>query len=153
MENTEEDHLPELGLQVDAEVTQHLKNSAKWGKFIAIIMFVVCALLLVLGIIKIKMVNTILSRLTTSSYFVLGEQDDIVLIALVVVLAGMLAASYFLLLNFSVKIKKALQTDNVTELNAGLKSLKVFFIITTAFAMIGLVKDIIDLVKYLINLF
>ena len=141
----EQDHLAELGLQVDAEVTQYLKNSAKWSRFIAIIMFVVCALLLVLGITKIKIVNTLLSRLTTNSYFVLGELDDAVLIAIVLLLVALLAAIYILLFNFSVKIKRALATDNVAELNAGLRSLKVFFIITTVFAVMGLAKSIIDL--------
>jgi hypothetical protein len=53
---------------------------------------------------------------------------------------------YYFLYNFSQKIKTALLTENTADLNAGLKSLKIFFIITTSFAIISLLNTIAQMI-------
>jgi hypothetical protein len=144
MEDLQNDYLTHVGLQVDDEVRQQLTSSAKWTKFISIVMFVACGLILIFGIIGGAAMATTFSRFG-SSYSMLGNFTGPVLIAIVVVCVAILAVVYYFLYNFSQRITRALIADSSTELNAGLKSLKTFFIITTIFAILSLLTSIYNL--------
>ena len=50
MENSTQDHLENVDLQIDNQVRQQLSEAGRWTKFIAIVMFIACGLLLVFGI-------------------------------------------------------------------------------------------------------
>ncbi len=147
MENSEhDDHLIEMDLHMDDDVRQQLYEAGKWTKFISIVMFVACGLLLLVGLLGgASLLSVFRSLGATYGYF--GEFGGVVLIAIIVVFVGVLALVYYFLFTFSRKIKTALLTNNTTDLNAGLKSLKIFFIITTVFAMISLLNTISQLFR------
>jgi len=144
MENMEQDHLTEMDLNIDSDVRQQLYESAKWTKFISIVMFVACGLLLLVGILGGTAFFSMFRSLS-SSYGFLDEYAGAVLIIIVLIVVAVMALVYYFLFNFSQKIKTALLTDNTADLNAGLRSLKIYFIITTVLAMISLLNSISQL--------
>lgn len=145
MENMEQDHLTEMDLHIDADVRQQLHEAGKWTKFISIVMFVACGLLLLAGILGSVAFLSVFRSLG-AGYGFLGDFGGAALIIIVVVIVAVLGLVYYFLFNFSKKIKTALLSDNTADLNAGLKSLKIFFIITTVFAIISLLNSIYKLV-------
>jgi len=141
MENMEDDHLTEMDLRVDADVRQQLQDAGKWTRFISIVMFVGCGLLLMLFIIGGARFLSVFSTLR-SAYGFLGEFGFAAIFIVVLIVIAVVALIYYFLFNFSQKIKTALVTENTADLNAGLRSLKIFFIITTVFAMLSLLNTI-----------
>ena len=144
MENSEQDHLAEMDLQLEGEVRHQLNDAAKWSKFISIVVFIACGLVLVFG--------TMGGAAIFNSFRRLGNVGDIftgfggsMLIVVIFFIVAVVALVYYFLFNFSGKIKNALITENIAELNAGLRSLKIFFIITTVFAILSLLNTIIKL--------
>jgi len=113
-------------LQVDHESTIYLRETAKWAKFLAILGFVWCGILLLIG----------LAILANKSAYRPGYM------AWVSVLYMALAAVYFLpciyTLNFAGKMKTALQNNDQGHLNASLKNLKSSFRYLGIMAIVGL---------------
>jgi hypothetical protein len=107
-------------------------------------MFVACGLILIFGVIGGSFLSTAFEKLGTGYPF-LQEISSVLLIGIVVFVAAVLAFVYYFLFNFSKKIKVALLSESTVEFNAGLKSLKIFFIITTVFAMLSLLSNIYSL--------
>ena len=141
----EQDYLAEMDLQIDADVRQQLHQAGKWTKFISIVMFAACGLLLLAGILGGAAFFAAFRSLG-GGYSFLSGFGGATLILLVLIVVGVLGLLYYFLFNFSKKIKTALLSENTADLNAGLKSLKIFFIITTVFAIISLLNSIYKLV-------
>lgn len=141
MENFNQDHLTNMGLDLDREVRLQLNEAAKWSKFIAIVMFVASGLILIFGIAGGAALTATLRKLG-GCYGFLGDFDGALLIAVFVFVAAVLALVYYFLFNFSQKTKAALLSENTADFNAGLKSLKTFFIITTVFAILSLLSTL-----------
>ena len=141
MENLQNDHLSEMDLQLDGEVRQQLYDAGKWARFISIVMFVACGLMLFFGIVGGAAILSALNKLGSTREF-FGELNGTVFLVIVVFVIVAVAVVYYFLFNFARKIKNALISENTAELNAGLKSLKIFFIITTVFAILSLLNSI-----------
>jgi len=141
MENMEQDHLDEIDINIDADVRRQLHETSKWTKFISIVMFVACGLMLLVGILGGAVFFSAFRKIG-GGYGFLGDLGGATLIIIIVVIVAVIGVIYYFLYNFSQKIKTALISDNTAELNAGLKSLKIFFIITTLFAIISLLNNI-----------
>ena len=145
MENMEQDQLTEMDLHIDSEVRQQFYEAAKWSKFISIVMFVACGLLLLVGILGGAAFFSVFKNIA-AGYRFFGDFGGAAFIIVVLVFVAVLGLVYYFLFNFSQKLKTALLTDNTADLNAGLKSLKIFFIITTVFAIISLLNSISQLI-------
>lgn len=144
MDNLQHDQLGNMGLEIDNDVRIQFNEAAKWTKFISIVMFVACGLLLIVGLLGGAALVSALKTLG-STYEVFGEFNGAILIIIIVIVVGVLALVYYFLFNFSKKIKMALLSESTADLNAGLKSLKIFFIVTTVFAILSLVSNIYNL--------
>jgi hypothetical protein len=145
MENFNQDHLTNMDLEMDREVRLQLNEAAKWSKFISIVMFVASGLILIFGIVGGAALTGVLRKFGRT-YDVLGGFDGAVFIAIIAFIAVVLALVYYFLFNFSQKIKTALLSENTADFNAGLKSLKTFFIITTVFAILTLLSTVYNMV-------
>jgi hypothetical protein len=145
MENTDQDFLTELDITIDSDVRQQLYEAGKWTRFISIVMFVICGLLLLIGVFG-GAVFLSAFRSLGGRYGFLGDFGGVALILAATVIAAALAVVYYFLFNFSQKIKTALLTENTADLNTGLKSLKIFFIITTSIAIISLLNTVVRLI-------
>ena len=147
MENSEQDHLTNMDLQIDNQVRQQLGEAGKWTKFISIVVFIVCGLLLILGIIGGATIGNSFRRFEEiygSAVFFNSTFMVIVILLFVVILT----LTYYFLFNFSSKIKNALLSDNTVELNTGLKSLKTFFIISTVLAILSLLVSLYNFINH-----
>jgi hypothetical protein len=145
MENFNQDHLTNMGLDLNGEVRLQLNEAAKWSKFIAIVMFIASGLILIFGIAGGAALTAALRKLG-GGYDFLGDFEGAVLIVVFVFVAAVLALVYYFLFSFSQKTKVALLSENTADFNAGLKSLKTFFIITTVFAILGLLSSIYNMI-------
>ncbi len=146
MENLQHDHLTNMDLQIDDQVRQQLNESGKWAKFISIVMFGACGLILLAGIAGGATIGNIFKRFG-SAYDVFGGFNGAVFIIIIVFVVAIVAFVYYFLFNFSRKIKTALLSENTSEFNTALKSLKTFFIITTVFAILSLLSNIYNIFK------
>lgn len=146
MENLQQDHLNEMGLQIDGDVRQQLAVASKWAKFISILVFVGCGLLLVFGVAGGAAIMSAFNRFGSfSNYF--GEFGGTFFIIIVVFVVAVFCAVYYFLYAFAQKVKNALLSENTSDLNAGLRSLKTFFVITTIFAILSLLNTLITLFR------
>ena len=141
MENNQQDLLGNTDLQVDGHAKMQLGETAKWGKFIAIVMFILAGLIIIFGLIAGAALSGTFRRLG-GAYDILGGFEGPVLIIVFVFIAAVIALIYYFLYQFSVKVKAAVVTENKQDLGTALKSLKTFFIITTVLAILGLLINI-----------
>lgn len=146
MENSTQDHLTNMDLHIDNQVNQQLNESAKWAKFISIVMFISCGILLIFGLIGGAFLNDVFRRLGRG-YGNESFMNGGVLIVLILFIVAVLGVVYYFLFIFSQKIKNALVRENTPELNAGLKSLKIFFILTGVLSILSLLINLLNLIK------
>jgi uncharacterized membrane protein len=143
MEQMNTDQLSGTGLQVDSEVRQHFADGAKWSKFIAVTMFIACGLILLIGLAASSTLATAFSRFGSFGSF-MGMGAGIFMIVLILGIA-IFAMLFYFLFNFSSKIKSALITGNSDSMNAGLSSLKIYFIIAGIFGILSLLMTLYSL--------
>lgn len=120
-----------FGLNIDDPIRNHLFETARWGRFLAIIGFIVCGLLVVLGIYFVTSVNT--SPGGYRGRYDMYDQGSAfeglgTMMAVVYVLMALL---YFFpclfLLRFSGKMKAALAANDQAQLTSSFQNLKVLF--------------------------
>ena len=115
-------------LQVDHETTSYLSETAKWAKFLSIVGFVMCGLLLLAALFAGTLMSTI-SRIGGSGAYESGLMAGSgILIGAIYVAVG---ALYFLpclyLYRFATKMQVALRQNDQVNLNRSLGSLKSCF--------------------------
>jgi Family of unknown function (DUF5362) len=126
-EQNESQNSPLFDLSIDQTVRSHLSETARWGKFLAIVGLIFCALFVVLGIFMATSFNSIQS---SSGYY--RETSPMagfgVLAAVVYIIVALL---YFFpclfLLRFSNKMKTALAANSQEDLTASFQNLKVLY--------------------------
>lgn len=135
-----DDQLSNMGLQLDNEARQQLSDIGKWAKFISIVVFSGCGLLLLIGSFAGSAMASVFKMKQFLTLF--GEQTVLIFMAILIFVVGLVVAVYFFLFNFSVKVKQGLLAENTQMVNAGLKSLKIYFIITTVVAILSLLSTV-----------
>lgn len=139
-----------FGLSIDPISKNHLSEAARWAKFLAIMGFIMCGLIVIGGIFAGSMFETLTA---TNRYERFDESMEVntkglgALAAIVYILVALL---YFFpclfLYNFAVKMKTALIANNQDTLNTSFQNLK------KTFRYVGIVT-IIVLSFYVIALF
>ncbi len=143
MEQFGQDKLNDVGLQVDHEVRQQLTESSKWARFIAITVFSFCGLMVLVGVAASSVFMNAFSRV--SSLGSLGGASAAVLSVVIVIVVAIVAVVYYFLYNFAVKVKAAMLSEDNEKFNAGISSLKIFFIITTIGGIISLLASLYNI--------
>ena len=136
----EENILPNtLGLQIDNGNIPYLTEAAKWGKFLAVIGFIMCALLIITGLLAGSFFASSLAQVDRE----LGAMSTLST-TFVSIWFILIALLYFFpslyLFNFASKMRIALLHDDQVSLNTAFKNLKsclkfwgVLFIIVLCF--------------------
>ncbi len=145
MEQFGYDKLNDVGLQVDNEVRQQLNESSKWAKFISITMFSFCGVMLLVGVVASTAITGVLKKVL--GYDAFGYADTGIIIGIILIVVAIVAIVYYFLYNFSAKIKAALVSEDNEKLNAGISSLKIFFIISAIGSIITLLASVYNLLK------
>ena len=127
--NMEQNQQPLFGLSIDGQSKNFLAESAKWGKFLAIIGFIVCALIIILGIFMATASSEMDSAFRQYGAGGSGDFEGLgVVMAVVYILVALI---YFFpclyLLRFSNHMKTALATDNLSSLTTSFQNLKSMF--------------------------
>ncbi len=146
MENYNNDQLSSIDLQVDNEVRQELTESAKWAKFISIVMFVAAGLILLFGVLGGSLIMGVLGKMG-NGLGAMVEYGGGILIAIVLVVVIFFTVVYYFLYRFSTKIKSAILTENVIDMKEAFSSLKLFFIISTVVSIFTLLISIYNMFK------
>jgi hypothetical protein len=126
MEQTPESSL--FGLSIDPATKNHLGEAARWAKFLAIVGFIMCGLIVVLGIFF----GSIFAGMT-GRY---GRYDSDVdmggaLATSMAIMYVFIAVLYFFpclfLFRFATKMKAALASNDQETLNGSFQNLKIMF--------------------------
>lgn len=114
-----------IGLQLDATLQASLANTARWARFLAIVGFVMCGLMVLMAF----SVGSIMSMVgqQTSSLMFMGSYMS----GFVIVIYLLVALLYFFpclyLFRFARKTRMALHEQNQQELDASFRNMERFF--------------------------
>jgi hypothetical protein len=115
-------------LSIDHESYSHLSETARWAKFLAIVGFITCGIIVIMSFF----IGSILASSAFSAYGN-GGSGGLSAIggAFITAVYLIIAVIYFFpclfLYHFSVRLKTALKTNDQTKLNQSLKSQKTLF--------------------------
>lgn len=140
MENQQQDHLSQMDIQIDNGARHQLNEAAKWGKFLSLVIFIGCALMLLFGIIGGSALVKTFGAITPAA--VSWGEYGALFIGIIVFVVAIISFVYYFLYQFSVKVKSALMSENPDQFNAAIKSLKTFFIITTIAGGLSLLSSL-----------
>jgi len=147
MDNIKTDQLTNLDLEIDEGATEAFSSAIKWTRFISIVVFCFCGLLffafLAGGSDFIEGFNKGLQKYNGSFF---GLDGTTLLIGIIAVII-FVAVVYYFLFNFSAKTKNALVAENTGELGKGLKSLKIYFILYSAFSAISILLMLYSIIE------
>ena len=115
-----------FSLEVDSIAKNHLADTAKWARFLAIVGFASLGILLIFSIVAI------IGVMNKTTHDPFGEPvDSTSEITGTIIGSLMIVALYFFpcffLMKFANKMKRAIETDDGASLNEALKNLKVTF--------------------------
>ncbi len=120
----EENFVPDTFLlQVDNGNIPYLKEAAKWAKFLAIIGFVVCAILLLIAIFFSSLFTSSLSEISSETG-TSSNLESIIVIIYAVVIVILYFFPLFYLYSFSAKMQTAISHNDQISLNASFRNLK-----------------------------
>ena len=120
MENLENNLPVENSMMNNMEIKSYLMETAKWGKFLAIVGYVVMGLLVLLAIVMMFAMSVV-SQFAQSKFplWMLG--------LVYILLAGIYYIPVTYLYKFSVQMQKAIQMQNEGLLTSGFQNLKSLF--------------------------
>jgi len=120
----EENFTPDvLSLQVDAGNTHYLTEAAKWAKFLAIVGFVTCTILLLVAIFFGATLTSSISELNSDVAAPSGV-ENVILIFYVVIIVVLYFFPLLFLYNFGAKLNTAIKHNDQVSLNTAFRNLK-----------------------------
>jgi hypothetical protein len=147
-QNTENSSLFEL--QIDHNATAYLKEAARWAKFLSIVGFVFCGLMIIIGIFAGSIFTFIFSRMNPEGFG--GAGVGVFFTVIYILLAALNFFPCLYTYNFATKAQTALRNNDQEQLNLSLKNLKslyrflgILMIIVLGFYAIAIVFGLIGL--------
>jgi len=143
MNDLKPDQLTHFDVQYDSDAKTSLYNTGKWTRFLTISVFIFSAMFFLIVLFGATMYKQLLATVWPSVEEMGSAVFFAILIAALVVIAIYVSAFYFLYV-FSTKIKRGLLSDDTVTINAGLQSLKIYFIISTILSAIALMVNFLS---------
>jgi len=131
-----------FGMNVDQTGKAHLAEAARWGKFLSIIGFIICGLIVLVGIFASTFFNLMVNRYDRSSYSDLPAPSQgfgIIMAIYYIVIAVVYFFPCLFLYRFANKMKTALESNDQELLNGSFQNLKATFRFIGILTLIGLV--------------
>jgi hypothetical protein len=132
-----------LELQVDQTASKNLSDATRWAKFLSVTGFVCMGLMVIFFIAMQSQIISLLSQVVPG-FTDLGNLKG-VLIAAIIIGAGIVCLLMYFLFKGSVLIKKGIETKSQEIFNNGLASLKAYFIMYGILAIIGLISNLVSI--------
>ena len=130
---------PLLDFSVTPDMGNHLKETARWTRFLSIVTFIGLILLLVGMIAASSVLTPMISQVFPG---IAGSAVTGVIFGVLgfaIVIGGILI---YLLYRFSVTMKSAIELNDHALFNKALRSLKTYFLIYGVFAILALLGNI-----------
>ena len=115
-----------FGLQVDNGNIPYLTEAAKWGKFLGILGFILCALMIIGGLFAGTLFTASFSQLN-SDFSSLGSAGSIFITVWLILIALLYFFPSLYLFNFASKMQTAIRNNDQVYLNSSFKNLKSCF--------------------------
>ena len=118
-----------FGFGIDTASRAHLAEAAKWAKFLAIVGFVVCGLIVIVGIFAGSFLS-MMSGVYSDEYrgsSALTRGMGAFLAVLYIGMAILFFFPYLFLFRFANHMKSALNTNDQQTLNSSFQNLKIMF--------------------------
>jgi len=122
-----------------ANVKNYLMETARWGKFLAILGYIGLGLLLVLSMMMLFGMSFLSDSLGSMSYFYQAQSLNLVTMGIIYLI--MIALYFFpvyFLHTFSIRVKTALLTNSVADMDTAFKNLKSLFKFTGVVSIVVL---------------
>jgi hypothetical protein len=136
-------------LQIDHQSNSYLGEAAKWGKFLAIMGFIFCGLLIIIALFAGTMMASMMSGFGGGSEATASAVGGGVITFVYIVFALIYFFPCLYLYNFSSKMQVALRANQQESLNTSFRNLKscfkfmgILMIIMLAFWALGIVVAI-----------
>ncbi|MFL5742064.1 MAG: DUF5362 family protein [Flavisolibacter sp.] len=139
-----EDNSSLFSLTIDPVTKSHLLETARWGRFLAIMGFILCVLIVVLGVFFGSLMTRIYNR---DGIQPMPAGMNIVMACVYLVIAVIYFFPCLFLFRFSSGIKLALNSNEQDRLNASFENLK------SLFRYVGIMTIIILVIYGLILIF
>ncbi len=133
-----------FGINVDQAGKSHLADAAKWAKFLAVFGFIVCGLIVIIGIFFGSFFSMLTSQYGSNPYNELPASSGLgsVMGTAMAFIYILMALIYFFpclfLFRFATKMKNALASNDQTVLNASFQNLKAAFRFVGILTIIGM---------------
>jgi Family of unknown function (DUF5362) len=131
-----------FGLSVDQSGRNHLAEAARWAKFLAIVGFVFCILIALMGIFAGSFVSLLganrYSRFDPDMNSAAAPAMGLIMAIYYIAIAVLYFFPCLFLFHFAGKMKTALLTDNQEMLNSSFQNLKKMFRFVGIMTIIGL---------------
>jgi hypothetical protein len=129
-----------FGLGVDNTTKAHLAETARWARFLAIVGFVMCALVVLIGLFF----GTFVSLLSGRAGGDFGDAElasglGPVMAVVYIIIAGIMFLPYLFMFRFANKMKAALASSNQETFNQAFQDQKTYFRIIGILTIIGLI--------------
>jgi len=150
MEQNQQESL--FGLGIDPATRNHLSEAARWAKFLAIVGFVICGLIVIGGLFFASLMSSMSSGFSRSNYEYEAMTSGITtfMSALYILVAVLYFIPCLFLYKFGNMMKPALASNDQEMLNSSLQNLKKMFrfvgiltIIVLVFFAIGILFTLI----------
>jgi len=133
-------------MHLDYDGGHILTETVRWSRFLAIVGIVGLSICLLAFALAGTAVLAALSKLAPGLDTLAGLGSAIVIAALLVIFAVFVYVVY-MLYRFSVLTRKAIDQQDQTILAEGMKCLKLYFVISGIFAILGLLGNLLTITK------
>ena len=133
MEPNMESNLFEL--HIDHNISNYLRETARWAKFVAIIGFVYCGLTAIFGL-SATAIFSLFASLTPGAEMAAGMGGFFAVIYIGIAVVNFFPCFY--LFNFASRVRPALESNDQTRLDSAFKNLKSCFQFIGILMIIGL---------------
>ncbi len=123
-------------LQLDQQSVNYLNESARWARFLSIVGFISCGIMVILGVYYASSLSGMATEMNRESAFAMISERSRSFFYIFFALVMFFPSMY--LLSFSSKMRKAVRNNDQQNLTASLKSLKSFFKFYGIFTVIAL---------------
>jgi hypothetical protein len=111
-------------LQIDQPSINYLSETARWGRFLSIIGFIGCGLMVITGLFFGNLITSMMSGLGDSG---MTSAWSVFFSSFIVITSLIMFFPSLYLFNFSSKMRKAINNNDQPTLTESLKNLKSFF--------------------------
>ena len=133
-----------FGINVDQAGKSHLADTAKWAKFLAVFGFIICGLIIIIGIFFGSFFSMLTSQYGSNPYSEMPEASGLTSMmgSAMAIFYIIIALIYFFpclyLFRFATKMKTALASNDQVLLNASFQNLKAAFRFVGILTIIGM---------------